>query len=92
MAEPLNGFLNQIFTFVPKLGGAAILLAIAWVLATVSKGIVVRMAQSFSLDQRLSPSEQGSSNDSVLLSETLGNPLYWFIFLFFLSNISFETK
>ena len=87
VAEPLNGFLNQIFTFVPKLGGAAILLAIAWVLATVSKGIVVRMAQSFSLDQRLSPSEEGSSNDSVLLSETLGNALYWFIFLFFLPLI-----
>ena len=86
VSTPLNAFLNQIFGFLPRLGSAAVLIAIAWVLATVVKAIVVRTAQSFSLDERLS--EQSPTDPMspapFLLSETLGNALYWFVFLFFL--------
>jgi hypothetical protein len=88
VAEPLNSFLNQIFTFLPKLGGAIILLAVAWILATLAKSVVIRASQSFSLDQRLVPPEERTSPDNqLLLSETLGNALYWFVFLFFLPLI-----
>ena len=86
VSTPLNAFLNQIFGFLPRLGSAAVLIAIAWVLATVVKAIVVRTAQSFSLDERLaeqSPTDP-MSPAPFLLSETLGNALYWFVFLFFL--------
>jgi len=86
VSTPLNAFLNQIFGFLPRLGSAAVLIAIAWVIATVVKAIVVRTAQSFSLDERLS--EQSPTDPMspapFLLSETLGNALYWFVFLFFL--------
>ena len=86
VSTPLNAFLNQIFGFLPRLGSAAVLIAIAWVLATVVKAIVVRTAQSFSLDERLS--EQSPTDPMspapFLLSETLGSALYWFVFLFFL--------
>lgn len=86
VSTPLNAFLNQIFGFLPRLGSAAVLIAIAWVVATVVKAIVVRTAQSFSLDERLS--EQSPTDPMspapFLLSETLGNALYWFVFLFFL--------
>ena len=86
VSTPLNAFLNQIFGFLPRLGSAAVLIAIAWVLATVVKAIVVRTAQSFSLDERLaeqSPTDP-MSPAPFLLSETLGSALYWFVFLFFL--------
>jgi hypothetical protein len=92
VTRPLNSFLDQIFTFLPKLGGAAILLGVAWVLATLAKAIVIRTAQSLSLDRRLVQPEDTSTGDlppenQFLLSETLGNALYWFIFLFFLPLI-----
>jgi len=86
VSTPLNAFLNQIFGFLPRLGSAAVLIAIAWVIATVVKAIVVRTAQSFSLDERLaeqSPTDP-MSPAPFLLSETLGSALYWFVFLFFL--------
>ncbi|MCY7277178.1 MAG: mechanosensitive ion channel [Phormidesmis sp. CAN_BIN44] len=86
VSTPLNAFLSQIFGFLPRLGSAAVLIGIAWVVATVVKAIVVRTAQSFSLDERLaeqSPTDP-MSPAPFLLSETLGNALYWFVFLFFL--------
>jgi hypothetical protein len=88
VSEPLNNFLNQIFAFLPKLGAAAILVGIAWVLATLTKAIVIRTASSLGLDQKLSQQiEAEAPEPQFLLSNTLGNTLYWFIFLFFLPLI-----
>lgn len=95
VSQPLNNFLNQIFSYLPKLGSAGILVAIAWLLATLAKTVVIRIAQSFGLDERFAQtapvSEQPVSQldapapeAPLLLSETLGTALYWLIFLFFL--------
>lgn len=84
--EPLNNLLNQIFTFLPKLAGAAILLGIAWVLATIVKLVVTRSLQAVRLDERLNQ-EVNDSNNQFSVSETIGNTLYWFIFLLFLPAI-----
>lgn len=84
--EPLNNLLNQIFTFLPKLAGAAILLGIAWVLATVVKLVVTRSLQAVRLDARLNQ-EVNEVNNQFSVSETIGNTLYWFIFLLFLPAI-----
>ncbi|KAM3097379.1 mechanosensitive ion channel [Phormidesmis sp. 146-12] len=89
VSHPLNNFLNQIFAFLPRLGSAAILIGVAWVVATLAKAVAVRTAQSFSLDERIA--EQNDADplapSPFLLSETLGNALYWFVFLFFLPLI-----
>ncbi|MBW4470122.1 MAG: mechanosensitive ion channel [Stenomitos rutilans HA7619-LM2] len=94
VSQPLNNFLNQIFAYLPKLGSAAILVAIAWLLATLAKSVIVRIAQGFSLDERFSqtapPPEPGvpvTTEAPFLLSETLGTAIYWLIFLFFLPLI-----
>lgn len=96
VSQPLNAFLSQIFGFLPKLGSAAILAGIAWLLATLAKTVVTRSARSFNLDQRVaqttvataaSPEDAPVPENPFLLSETLGNVLYWFIFLFFLPLI-----
>jgi hypothetical protein len=85
VSQPLNNFLTQIFAFLPQLGAAAVLIAVAWVVATVAKTVVIRTSQSFGLDARLADQSDGAS--PFLLSETLGNALYWFVFLFFLPLI-----
>jgi hypothetical protein len=85
VSEPLNAFLNQIFEFLPKLGAAGALVGVAWVMATIAKAVVVRTAQSFKLDEQVS--EQVDGPAPVVLSDTLGNAVYWFIFLFFLPLI-----
>ncbi|MEG4962998.1 MULTISPECIES: mechanosensitive ion channel [unclassified Microcoleus] len=88
VSQPLNTFLNQIANFLPKLAGALIWLGIAWVLATVAKMAVSRVMRTFSVDERLNQ-EVGTapSERPLLLSDTLANTLYWFIFLLFLPLI-----
>jgi hypothetical protein len=84
VAQPLNNVLNQILAFVPKLASAAALAGIAWLLATAVKTIVTRTAGTLmpAMSRRLAVGD-----NQVLPSETLGNALYWFVFLFFLPLI-----
>jgi len=107
VSQPLNNFLNQILVFLPKLLGAAILLGVAWLIATLVKLVTTRALRAFRLDERLGEQVQTTPDDSeedfppgsqlssppprttnsFSLSETIGNALYWFIFLLFLPAI-----
>ncbi|WP_414546275.1 mechanosensitive ion channel [Nostoc sp. CCY0012] len=86
VSRPLNNFLDQVIGFLPKLIGAGILLVVAWLLATIVKIITVRGLQALRLDERLNQETQDDTTNlnQVSLSETIGNALYWFIFLLFL--------
>lgn len=88
-SRPLNNFLNQLIGFLPKLVGAGIILVTAWFLATIVKIITVRSLQAFNLDERLNPEPEDRpfSLNQMSLSETIGNALYWFIFLLFLAPV-----
>ncbi|MEC4815006.1 MAG: mechanosensitive ion channel [Scytonema sp. PMC 1069.18] len=84
-SQPLNTSLNQVGDFLPKLIGALVILGIAWLVATIVKLITIRGLQALRLDERINPPEDSTSpSQRVLLSETIGNALYWFIFLVFL--------
>ena len=86
--EPLNALLEQVTGFLPKIGGAAVLLGLAWLLATLTKTLVIRSLGSFNLDERLGQQVGETSGEKqVSLSETIGNAFYWFIFLLFLPAI-----
>lgn len=85
VSAPINAFLGQIFSYLPRLAAAALLLGVAWVLATVSKTLLLRGLSRFRLDDRLA--EQTGQDSPFLVNETLANALYWFIFLFFLPLI-----
>jgi hypothetical protein len=85
VSQPLNNFLEQIFAYLPRIGGAALLLGVAWVIATLIKALVSRGLAWFNLDDRLSQQagiERGSS--PFVLNETIANILYWFVFLLFI--------
>jgi hypothetical protein len=88
VSEPLNTFLNQITGFVPQLGGAALWLGIAWVVATVVKLGVTRLLEALRLDERLNQQVAGTPQGGQMqLTDTLANALYWFIFLLFLPPV-----
>ncbi len=88
-SQPLNSFLNQVGDFLPKFVGAAILFGAAWLVATLVKLIAVRGLNALRIDERVNPPEETTSLSSsrISLSETIGNALYWFIFLLFLAPI-----
>lgn len=88
VSEPLTAFLSQVSAFLPKLAGAAILLAFAWVVATLVKFVVSRTLRGFAIDERLNQQVgTAPAQNQVLLSDTLATALYWFIFLLFLPPI-----
>jgi hypothetical protein len=88
VTQPLNALLNQVFAFTPQVLGAAILLLIAWIIATVVRFALNRLFEATKLDERLT-SQAGleEAREQVSLSETLTNVIYWFIFLLFLPAI-----
>ncbi|HEY9763230.1 MAG TPA: mechanosensitive ion channel [Trichocoleus sp.] len=86
VSQPLNNFLQQIFAYLPRIGGALLLLGLAWGIATLAKALITRGLASFNLDDRLAeqtgtPPGQASP---FAVNETIANALYWFIFLLFL--------
>ncbi|MEG3941633.1 MULTISPECIES: mechanosensitive ion channel [unclassified Microcoleus] len=88
VSQPLNTFLNQIAGALPKLAKALIFLGIAWVLATIAKLALSRAMRTFGVDERLNQQVGNAPNENpLLLSETLANALYWFIFLLFLPSV-----
>ncbi len=89
VSRPLGTFLNQVTGFLPKLLGALIFLGVAWLVATVVKLITTRGLQAARLDERVNQQPVGTTPEpnQLSLSDTIGNALYWFIFLLFLIPI-----
>ena len=88
VSQPLNNFLSQILIYLPRIASAGILLAVAWVLATIVKMVVTRALNALNLDRRLGQQVCSQTGDNQLaVSNTLANALYWFIFLLFLPSI-----
>lgn len=85
VSAPLNTLLDRIAGFVPKILGAILLLAVAWLVATVVKTIVTRGLGALNIERRLGLESSDTGDFSI--TDTLGNALYWFIFLLFLPAI-----
>lgn len=84
---PLNELLARITGYIPQLIGAAILLLIAWVIATGLKMIIVRAAGASRLEERLGEQVGLEGEERIPLSQTLGEAAYWLVFLLFLPLI-----
>lgn len=90
IAEPLNVFLMSIFAYAPRLLGAAILLLVAWFLATLLRMLLYRILKGVKIDERLAghmEEEEKEGEEKVSISQTLSNVVYWIVFLFFLPAI-----
>lgn len=62
VSDPLNRFLGEIFVYLPRVGGALVLLAVGWVVATVARLAVIQGLRRFNLDEQLArPLQQEST-------------------------------
>ena len=86
VTEPINAFLTQILAYAPRILGAALIALVAWVLATVLKFVTVKALDATKLDERLR-SGAGIEEEETSFSQSIGNALFWFIFLLFLPGI-----
>lgn len=87
ISGPLAVLLTQILEFIPRLLSALVLLAIAWVLASILRLVVTRLLSASGFFRRLSEDAEVPQQNRVSLNQTLGNIVYWLVFLFFLPAI-----
>jgi Mechanosensitive ion channel, conserved TM helix len=81
---PLTAFLNEIFAYLPRLIGAAVVLLLAWVIASILRFIVLKALLAANLDERLSHGAGVDDDHRVLLSKSLSEATYWIVLLLFL--------
>jgi hypothetical protein len=81
-SAPLQNMLSQISLFLPRLLIAAVLAAVAWIVATVVKTLILKSSQSFGLDRRLQVADGGT-----MPSATIANLSFWLIIFFFLGPV-----
>jgi hypothetical protein len=81
--------LDRFLAFLPNLVGALVLFLIAWVIATVLRLVITRVVGASGLARRITTNadiptdERASSN----IGQTIGNVVYWLVFLLFLPAI-----
>jgi len=84
ITEPLNQLLIQVFQYAPRLIGGGLLLLFAWALASILRFFVTRVLKAAKLDERLGTLAGVVEEERVPLSKTLGDAVYWLVFLLFL--------
>ena len=88
VSEPLNNLVSTVLEYLPRILSAAIILAVAWIVATIVKTLVTQGLSRFNLDDRLAENTGvDPRQNSVQINETLGNAFYWLVFLLFLPLI-----
>ncbi len=88
IAEPLNAFLMSIFANAPLIFGAAVILLVAWLLATVLRIIVMRVLGVAKIDERFSEQvEDEGEAEKISLTQQIGNIVFWIIFLLFIPAV-----
>lgn len=88
VSRPINDAIATVLLYIPRIFSAAILIAVAWAIATLVKSLVTKGLESLHLDDRLAENTGVDPREnSVQIHETLGNAAYWFVFLLFLPLI-----
>lgn len=83
---PLDALLDRVMEFAPRIASAGLLLGLAWLIATGVKMAVGKAVSLSKLEERVAD-EAGEEKPAKPLGETIGEALYWFIFLLFLPGI-----
>jgi hypothetical protein len=86
ITQPLNRLLNTVFEYIPQILGAAVLLLLAWIIASAVRWLVVRGLDALNVDKRLGNSA-GVEEERMPVTKSIGDALYWLVFLLFLPAI-----
>jgi Mechanosensitive ion channel, conserved TM helix len=84
VTEPLSAFLNEVFSYLPRLIAGAVVLLLAWVIASIVRYLVRKGLTAADLDQRLSHGAGVRDEHIVPLSKSLSEATYWIVLLLFL--------
>jgi hypothetical protein len=86
VSDLFASFLNQVVAYLPFVAAAAVLVVVAWLVATVLRLLVSKGLHAVGVDKRASDGA-GLQEGQVPLSKTVGEAVYWLVWLFFLPAI-----
>jgi hypothetical protein len=86
VTEPINAFVTKIVGFLPHVLAAAVLVAIAWAVASVLRVVVANLLGAFQIDAKLGE-KAGDEMKRISLASTLADAVYYLIWLLFLPQI-----
>lgn len=88
ITQPISGFLNEIFEYLPRLIGPVVLILVAWVIAKFLRLAVRRGLESSRFGKLAgTDGDEDSAIGSSQLPQTAGEAVYWLTFLVFLPAI-----
>ncbi len=82
VSDPFNVLLSQVVGYLPRLLAGALLLVLAWVLATLLRALSTKALAATKWDEKLAE-EAGTKP----MSKSVGNVLFWLTFLLFVPAI-----
>jgi hypothetical protein len=83
---PLSTLLDQILKAAPQLIGAALILLVAWVIASLARLLVSRALRMTKFEERLGE-QTDIKEGSVDVTDSLSSGVYWLVFLLFLPAV-----
>lgn len=75
VSTPLNGFLNQVFAFAPRVISAAVLGAVAWVVATVARQVTGKGLEAVDIDNKIASLGQDVNAVSSMATNAMDTAL-----------------
>lgn len=84
ITQPLNQLLIEVFQYAPRVLGAALLLLVAWVIASILRLIVSRALRFARVDERL---RQADGDVGVPIPQAVGDAVFWLTIIVFLPAI-----
>lgn len=87
VTDPINRMLNKVFEFAPRIIGAGLLLLVAWIVASALKALIAKGLGAAKIDEKLGGQVQIEGKESLPVTSSLANAVYWLVFLFFMPAI-----
>lgn len=85
ISGPLSALLDQLLLAAPQFIGALLILLLAWVIATLARGIVSRALKVTRFEERIASQAEISAEAPV--SDSLAQGVFWLVFLLFLPAV-----
>ena len=84
IAAFFTAFLTPFFAYLPQLAAGVVLALIAWLVATILRGIVVRLLHGVGIDKKVNDQ---ADMGALPISGAIGEAVYWLVWLLFLPGI-----
>ncbi|OGV50118.1 MAG: hypothetical protein A2017_03425 [Lentisphaerae bacterium GWF2_44_16] len=85
--EPFNNFLNEISKYLPRVGFAIVLLAVAWLVASLLRSMLKAILNALNIDKRFASEIDLKDEKGVPLARAVSDAVYWLVILLFITLI-----